>query len=71
MASSPSIPGMRTSMITTFGRRRSARATAVSPSAASPMTRMCGEREQREAQAFADDFVVVDDETGDLCGCAL
>src|SRR5438045_3989158 len=29
VASSPSMPGMRTSMITTFGRRRSARATAL------------------------------------------
>src|SRR3954463_14218412 len=42
VASSPSMPGMRTSMITTFGRRRSASATADSPSAASPMTRMWG-----------------------------
>src|SRR5918995_3142370 len=45
VASSPSIPGMRTSMITTFGRRRSASATALAPSEASPMTRMCGARE--------------------------
>src|SRR5918911_5299926 len=45
VASSPSIPGMRTSMITTFGRRRSASATADSPSEASPITRMCGARE--------------------------
>ena len=44
VASSPSMPGMRTSMITTFGRRRSASATAASPSAASPITRMCGAR---------------------------
>src|SRR4051794_16334183 len=36
---------MRTSMITTFGRRRCARATALAPSAASPTTRMCGARE--------------------------
>jgi hypothetical protein len=32
-------------MITTFGRRRSARATADSPSAASPITRTWGARE--------------------------
>ncbi len=44
VASSPSMPGMRTSMITTLGRRRSASATAASPSAASPTTRMCGAR---------------------------
>src|SRR4051794_15334562 len=42
VASRPSMPGMRTSMITTFGRRRSASATADSPSAASPITRMWG-----------------------------
>src|SRR5215210_7576504 len=45
VASSPSIPGIRTSMITTFGRRRSASATALAPSEASPITRMCGARE--------------------------
>src|SRR3954452_21578982 len=45
VASSPSIPGMRTSMITTSGLRRSASETAVAPSAASPTTRMCGARE--------------------------
>ena len=39
------MPGIRTSMITTFGRRRSASATALSPSAASPITRMWGERD--------------------------
>ena len=38
--------GMRRSMITTSGRRLSARATADAPSAASPMTRMRGERER-------------------------
>ena len=54
--------GMRRSMITTSGRRRSASATAVSPSVASPITRMCGEREQREAKPLADDLVVVGDE---------
>ena len=43
--SSPSIPGMRTSMITTCGRRRSTSATAPAPSEASPITRMCGARE--------------------------
>src|SRR5712691_6831308 len=32
-------------MITTFGRRRSARATALAPSDASPITLMCGARE--------------------------
>ena len=37
--------GMRRSMITTSGRRRSVSATADAPSAASPMTRMRGERE--------------------------
>src|SRR5688572_5140631 len=46
VASSPSIPGMRTSMITTLGRRRSATATALAPSEASPTTRICGERER-------------------------
>src|SRR5581483_2257928 len=45
VASSPSIPGMRTSMITTFGLRRSVSSTAEAPSAASPITRMCGARE--------------------------
>src|SRR2546423_12594520 len=45
VASSPSIPGMRTSMITTSGLRRSVSATAVAPSEASPTTRMCGARE--------------------------
>src|SRR4051794_14414239 len=45
VASSPSMPGMRTSMITTSGRRRSARATALAPSEASPTMRMCGARE--------------------------
>ncbi len=42
VASSPSMPGMRTSMITTLGCRRSASVTAASPSEASPMMRMCG-----------------------------
>src|SRR5579862_5231228 len=46
VASSPSMPGMRTSMITTSGRRRSASATALSPSPASPITRMWGARER-------------------------
>src|SRR5207237_2161447 len=45
VASSPSIPGMRTSMITTSGLRRSASATAPAQSDASPITRMCGARE--------------------------
>src|SRR5688500_13537803 len=45
VASSPSMPGMRTSMITTSGRRRSTSATAPAPSEASPITRMCGARE--------------------------
>ena len=45
VASSPSMPGMRTSMITTSGLRRSASSTADAPSAASPTTRMCGARE--------------------------
>jgi hypothetical protein len=45
VASSPSIPGMRTSMITTLGFRRSASDTAEAPSDASPTTRMCGARE--------------------------
>ena len=45
VAWSPSIPGMRTSMITTSGRRRSASDTALAPSDASPITRMCGARE--------------------------
>jgi hypothetical protein len=45
VASSPSIPGIRTSMITTSGRRRSVSATALAPSAASPITRMCGARD--------------------------
>ena len=40
------MPGMRTSMITTFGRRRSATATALAPSEASPTTRICGARER-------------------------
>ena len=44
VASMPSICGIRRSMITTSGRRRSASATAVSPSGASPTTRMCDER---------------------------
>ena len=39
------MPGMRTSMITTAGRRRSTSATALSPSDASPTMRMCGARE--------------------------
>ena len=39
------MPGMRTSMITTWGRRRSTRATAPAPSEASPITRTCGARE--------------------------
>jgi len=45
VASSPSMPGMRTSMITTWGRRRSTSATAPAPSEASPITRTCGARE--------------------------
>jgi hypothetical protein len=45
VASSPSMPGIRTSMITTSGFRRSASATALAPSAASPMTRMWSARE--------------------------
>ena len=45
VASSPSMPGIRTSMITTSGLRRSASSTAEAPSAASPTTRMCGARE--------------------------
>src|SRR3712207_8930733 len=39
------LPILRTSMITTFGRRRSASETALAPSEASPITRMCGARE--------------------------
>src|SRR5688572_20351654 len=39
------MPGMRTSMITTCGRRRSTSATAPAPSEASPITRTCGARE--------------------------
>ena len=39
------MPGMRTSMITTSGVRRSASSTALAPSAASPTMRMCGARE--------------------------
>src|SRR5436305_7373839 len=39
------MPGMRTSMITTSGFRRSAISTADAPSEASPTTRMCGARE--------------------------
>ncbi len=66
VASSPSIPGMRTSMITTFGRRRSATATAPAPSDASPTTRMCGGAREREPESLADDFVVVGDQAGDL-----
>src|SRR5580765_2964651 len=46
VASRPSSPGMRTSMITTFGLRRSARSIAALPSPASPTTRMCGARER-------------------------
>src|SRR5829696_4578269 len=45
VASSPSIPGMRTSMMMTFGLRRSAIAIALAPSEASPITRTCGDRE--------------------------
>ena len=60
--------GIRRSMITTSGRRRSASATADAPSGgladhADP--RRAGER---EAESFADDLVVVRDETGDLVG---
>ena len=55
-------------MITTSGRRRSASATAPAPSEASPITRMCGGAGEREAQALADDLVVVDDQAGDLFG---
>ena len=39
------MPGMRTSMITTWGLRRSARETADALSDASPMTRMWGARD--------------------------
>src|SRR3954451_17385674 len=39
------MPGMRTSMITTSGRRPSASAGRVAPGAASPTTRMCVARE--------------------------
>ena len=39
------MPGMRTSMITTSGLRRSASSIALAPSEASPTTRMCGARE--------------------------
>src|SRR5215831_1928767 len=46
VASSPSMSGIRRSMITTSGRRRSVNATADRPSAASPITRMRGERER-------------------------
>ena len=45
VASRPSMPGMRMSITTTSGRRRSAREIALSPSDASPTTRMCGARE--------------------------
>ena len=44
VASMPSIPGMRRSMMITSGRRRSASATAVSPSGASPTTLIEAER---------------------------
>ena len=68
VASSPSMPGMRTSMITTSGRRRSASATArlaVGGLADDADVRRAAER---EAEALAHDLVVVDDQAGDLVG---
>ena len=62
------MPGMRTSMITTFGlaalgERDGARAVGrLADHADVRRTR------EREAQAFADDLVVVDDQAGDLGG---
>ena len=66
VASSPSIPGMRTSMITTSGLRRSASATALAPSEASPIDADVRRAREREPEPFADDLVVVDDQAGDL-----
>ncbi len=70
VASSPSMSGMRRSMITTSGRRRSVSATADAPSDASPITRIRGERESARRRPFADDLVVVRDQAGDLIGHA-
>ena len=60
------MPGMRTSMITTSGRRRTRerdRARAVGRLADDADVRRARER---EAQSLADDLVVVDDQHGDL-----
>ena len=59
VASSPSIPGMRTSMITTSGLRRSASATALAPVRRLADHANMRRAREREAQAFADDLVVV------------
>src|SRR5919106_1093684 len=45
VASRPSMPGMRTSITTTSGRRRLVISTAPAPSDASPTTRMRGDRD--------------------------
>ncbi len=55
-------------MITTFGRRRSASATADAPSVASPIDADARRAREREAKALTDDFVVVSDEARDLVG---
>src|SRR3954447_13526846 len=60
------MPGIRTSMITTSGLRRSARATAVAPSEASPTTRMCGARESESRRPSPGDLMGVHAQTGDL-----
>ena len=56
------MPGIRTSMITTSGLRRSASSTAMAPSDGLADDADVRRAREREAQPFADDLVVVDDQ---------
>ena len=60
------MPGMRTSMITTSGLRRSASSTARRAVGGLADDADVRRAREREAQALAHDLVVVDDQRGDL-----
>ena len=65
VASMPSMPGMRTSMSTTSGARSAHRATASTPSAASPPDLEALGRVDDHPQPGADEVLVVGEEHAD------
>ena len=66
VASRPSMPGMRTSMITTSGLRRSTSATALLAVGRLADHADVRRAREREPKPLADDLVVVDDQARDL-----